>query len=336
MRKMENKTHEEASIINVSSLTCIDLANPNFHQSAASLKQACQDCGFFYVTNHGISEELRENAFAQSKKFFALPLEEKLKVLRNEKHQGYSPVLSQMSDNQIHGDFKESFFIGIEGSIDGGLHSHIPFCRPNIWPNPDVLPGWRDTMEKYHQEALRVCKAIARVLALALNVEEDYFDKPEMLRNPLAFMRLIHYEGMSDPSKGIYGCGPHSDFGMMTLLATDNVMGLQICKDKEVQPRKWEYVPPIKDAYIVNIGDLLERWSNGIFKSTLHRVLGNGQDRYSIALFLQPCHDCLVECLPTCQSENSPPKYQAIKCSTYLTQRYQESQVDLSINQKQT
>ncbi|CAB62039.1 putative protein [Arabidopsis thaliana] len=293
---MENKTQEEASTIKVSSLTCIDLANPNFQQSAVSLKQACLDCGFFYVTNHGISEELKDEAFEQSKKFFALPLEEKMKVLRNEKHRGYSPVLDQILDP--------------ENQVDV------------------VLPGWRATMEKYHQEALRVCKAIARLLALALDLDTNYFDKPEMLGNPIAVMRLLRYEGMSDPLKGIFGCGAHSDYGMLTLLATDSVTGLQ---DKDVKPRKWEYVPSIKGAYIVNLGDLLERWSNGIFKSTLHRVLGNGQDRYSIPFFIEPSHDCLVECLPTCQSENNLPKYPAIKCSTFLTQRYQQSHVNLSI-----
>ncbi|KAG5393605.1 hypothetical protein IGI04_023568 [Brassica rapa subsp. trilocularis] len=126
----------------------------------------------------------------------------------------------------------------------------------------------------------KVCKSISRILALALNLDVDYFDTPEMLGNPIAVMRLLHYEGKSDPSRGIYACGAHSDFGMMTLLATDGVMGLQICKDKDAKPRKWEYVPSIKGAYILNLGDLLERWSNGLFKSTLHRVLGNGQDRY--------------------------------------------------------
>ncbi|KAG7564679.1 Oxoglutarate/iron-dependent dioxygenase [Arabidopsis suecica] len=264
---MENKTQQEAWTIKVSSLTCIDLANTNLHQSADSLKQACQDCGFFYVTNHGISEELRDKAFEQSKKFFDLPLEEKMKVLRNEKHRGYSPVLDQILDpeNQVDGDYKESFFIGIE-SVKDDPHGDTPFYSPNLWPDHDVLPGWRVTMEKYYQEALRVCKAIARLLALALDLDADYFDKPEMLGNPIAVMRLVHYEGMSYPSKGIFGCGAHSDFGMMTLLATDSVMGLQICKDKDVKPRKWEYVPSIKGAYIVNLGDLLERWSNGIFK----------------------------------------------------------------------
>ncbi|XP_023638406.1 2-oxoglutarate-Fe(II) type oxidoreductase [Capsella rubella] len=329
---MEDKTQEEASTINVSSLTCIDLTNSNLHQSALSLKQACLDCGFFYVTNHGLSEELRDEAFEQSKKFFDLPLEEKMKVLRNGKHRGYSPVFDQILDpeNQVDGDYKESFFIGIEDLKDD-LHNDTPFYGPNLWPDPDVLPGWRATMEKYHQEALRVCKVIAKLLALALDLDVNYFDKPEILGNPIAVMRLVHYEGVSDPSKGIFACGAHTDFGMMTLLATDNVMGLQICKDKEAKPRKWEYVPSIKGAYIVNLGDLLERWSNGIFKSTLHRVLGNGQERYSIPFFVEPSHDCLVECLPTCQSENNLPKYPAIKCSTYLTQRYEQSHVDLSI-----
>ncbi|WZZ47528.1 hypothetical protein YC2023_043787 [Brassica napus] len=101
MRKMENK---------VLPLTCLDLANFDLLQSAVSLKQACMDCGFFYVINHGISEELKEEVFEQSKKFFDLPLEDKMKALRNETHRGYSPALEQ---NQIHGDYnKESFFMG--------------------------------------------------------------------------------------------------------------------------------------------------------------------------------------------------------------------------------
>ncbi|XP_020873044.1 probable 2-oxoglutarate-dependent dioxygenase At3g49630 isoform X2 [Arabidopsis lyrata subsp. lyrata] len=212
---MENKTEEDkVSIIKVSALTCIDLDNSNLHQSAVLLKQACLDSGFFYVINHGISEELKDEAFEQSKKFFALPLEEKMKVLRNEKYRGYAPFHDSLLDpkNQFR----------------------------------DVLPGWRETMEKYYQEALRVCKSIARIMALALDLDVDYFNTPEMLGNPIADMVLFHYEGKSDPSKGIYACGAHSDFGMMSLLATDGVMGLQICKDKDVMPQKWEYIPSLK------------------------------------------------------------------------------------------
>ncbi|CAH2065194.1 unnamed protein product [Thlaspi arvense] len=285
-RVMENKTDPVNLTIEVSSLHCIDLANSNLHQTADLLKQACKDCGFFYVINHGISAELEDEAFEQSKKFFALPLEEKMKVFRNEKYRGYSPVLDQMLDpeNQVQGDYKVGFTIGFEGPKDV-THWDIekPFYSPNIWPNHDVLLGWRETMEKYYQEALRVCKTIARIMALALDLDENYFDTPEMLGNPIADM---------------------------------------ICKDKDSKPQKWEYVPSIKGAFIVNLGDLLERWSNGYFKSTLHRVLGTGQDRYSIPFFVKPSHNCVIECLPTCQSENNLPKYPAIKCLTLLSQHY--------------
>ncbi|MBA0703149.1 hypothetical protein Goari_027392 [Gossypium aridum] len=176
-----------------------------------------------------------DEVFAQSKKFFYLPLNEKLKVLRNEKHRGYTPMFDEVldPDNQVHG----------------------------------VLPGWRQTMEKFHHEALEVGKAVSRIIALALDLEVDFFDKPEVLGKPIATLRLLHYEDQfSDPAKGIYGAGAHSDFGFITLLATDDVMGLQICKDKDAKPQIWEYVTPIKGAFIVNLGDMLERWSNCMFK----------------------------------------------------------------------
>ncbi|XP_040971165.1 2-oxoglutarate-Fe(II) type oxidoreductase hxnY isoform X6 [Gossypium hirsutum] len=190
-------------------------------------------------------------------------------------------------------------------------------------------------MEKFHHEALEVGKAVSRIIALALDLEVDFFDKPEVLGKPIATLRLLHYEDQfSDPAKGIYGAGAHSDFGFITLLATDDVMGLQICKDKDAKPQIWEYVTPIKGAFIVNLGDMLERWSNCMFKSTLHRVLGNGQDRYSIAYFVEPNHDCLVECLPTCKTEKSPPKFPQIRCSTYLSQRYKDTHANLSVYDK--
>ncbi|KAJ4885152.1 2-oxoglutarate (2OG) and Fe(II)-dependent oxygenase superfamily protein [Raphanus sativus] len=144
---MDNNNQEEASIIEVSTLTCIDLASSDLYQSAVLLKQACSDSEFFYVINHGISEELNDQAFEQSKKFFALPLEEKMKVLRNDKFRGYAPICDQLLDpkTQVRGDYKEGFTIGTEGPKNGA-HRDKPLYSPNIWPNPDVLPGWRETM----------------------------------------------------------------------------------------------------------------------------------------------------------------------------------------------
>ncbi|KAK9947808.1 hypothetical protein M0R45_003411 [Rubus argutus] len=264
---------------------CIDLSlsSSDIYQSVSLLKQACLDCGFFYVVNHGISEQFMDQVFAQSR--------------------------------------------SARRRFQGG-----PFYGPNVWPALDLLPGWRDTMEEFHRQALEVAKAVARLIALALDLDVHFFDTQEMLGEAIATLRLLHYDGqISDPANGIFGAGAHSDFGLITLLATDEVIGLQICKDKDAKPQVWEYVSPKKGAFIVNLGDMLERWSNCIFKSTLHRVVGNGQDRYSIAYFVEPSHDCLVECLPTCKSEENPPKFPPILCHTYLSQRYHDTHADLNV-----
>ncbi|THG09503.1 hypothetical protein TEA_008834 [Camellia sinensis var. sinensis] len=166
-------------------------------------------------------------------------------------------------------------------------------------------------MEEVEDE---VAKAISRIIALALNLEVDFFDRQEMLGKPIANLRLLHYEGrVSDPMKGIYGAGAHSDFGLITLLATDDVFGLQICKDKDAKPQKWEFVAPLKGAFIVNLGDMLERWSNCIFRSTLHRVVGNGQERYSVRLHTLWSLVTIVflnACPPASRKRTLPSKYQ--------------------------
>lgn len=315
----------------ISLLNCIDLSTQDAQSSVSILKQACLDSGFFYVINHGIDKDFMDEVFSQSKRFFDLPKEEKMKLLRNEKNRGYTPLFDEYLDpNQIHGDYKEGYYLGIEVSED---HSDAqkPFYGPNRWPSEDILPRWRETMEKYHQGALEVARSVAQLIAVALGLNANFFDQPEMLGKPIATLRLLHYDDRaSEPANGIFGAGAHSDFGLITLLATDDNYGLQLCKDKDAKPQIWEYVPPLKGAFIVNLGDLLERWSNCFFRSTLHRVLGNGRERYSIAYFVEPSHDCVVECLPTCHSENSPPKFPPVKCQDYLLQRYVDTHVDLS------
>ncbi|CAO2161383.1 unnamed protein product [Urochloa humidicola] len=320
------------SPISRTDLNCISLADPDIKKSVELLKQACLDSGFFYVVDHGISQEFMDEVFAQSKKFFDLPHSEKMKLLRDEKNRGYTPMLDEILDpeNQVDGDYKEGYYIGVEVSADDP-DANRPFYGPNQWPSEEVLPKWREVMEQYHREALRVAKSVTRIIALALDLDVDFFDRPEMLGEPIATLRLLHYEGqVSNPAKGVYGAGAHSDFGLITLLATDDVVGLQICKDKNAQPQVWEYVAPLKGGFIVNLGDMLERWSNSIFRSTLHRVVLDGQQRYSIAYFVEPRHDCVVECLPTCQSVTNPPKFPPINCLAYLCQRYKDTHADLS------
>ncbi|XP_043718479.1 probable iron/ascorbate oxidoreductase DDB_G0283291 isoform X5 [Telopea speciosissima] len=119
-----------------------------------------------------------------------------------------------------------------------------------------------------------------------------------------------------------YGASAHSDYGMITLLATDGVRGLQICREKYRQPQVWEDVQHVNGAFIVNIGDMMERWTNCLFRSTLHRVIPAGQERYSVAFFLDPNSDCMIECLESCCSEKFPPRFPPIRSGDYLQERF--------------
>ncbi|CAK9149236.1 unnamed protein product [Ilex paraguariensis] len=113
------------------------------------------------------------------------------------------------------GDYKEGYYIGVEVP-DNDSNAKKPFYGPNVWPSTDILPGWRRTMEKYHREALEVAKAIARLIALALDLVGNFFYQQEMLGKPIAMLRLLHYEGLiSNPTKGLYGAGAHSNFGLL-------------------------------------------------------------------------------------------------------------------------
>ncbi|KAL9438848.1 hypothetical protein AB3S75_024504 [Citrus x aurantiifolia] len=295
-------------------LPVIDLSSPDRLSTAKSIRQACIDYGFFYLVNHGVEEELISQMFNESKKIFSLQLEDKMKLARKE-HRGYTALCDEILDpsSTSKGDPKESFYIG---PLEGTLSSM------NQWPSLEILPTWRSTMEYYHQKVLSAGRRLIHLIALALNLNEDFFEKVGALDAPMVFLRLLHYPGeLVSSNQEVCGASAHSDYGMITLLATDGVPGLQVCREKFNQPRLWEDVPNIKGALIVNIGDMMERWTNCLFRSTLHRVMSSGQERYSAAFFLDPNGDCVVECLESCCSESNPPKFAPIRSGDYIKER---------------
>ncbi|KAL4566257.1 hypothetical protein LXL04_030370 [Taraxacum kok-saghyz] len=337
-------------------LPVIDISSSDRISTANSIRQACIEYGFFYLINHGISEELLQTVFDESKKFFSLPLEEKLKLSRKG-DVGFAPIYAENLDSSStsKGDLKETFHIGpLEGEES----------RLNLWPSKgtpnclgynlfftsiltifikisEILPSWRMLMEKYYKKVLCAGKELSSLIALALNLDDDYFEKIGASDNPFGFLRLLHYPGEGEiavsDSEVVYGASAHSDYGMITLLATDGVRGLQaifhnkhkllivvyksVCKDKYKQPRTWENVSHVKGTFIVNVGDMMERWTNCLFRSTLHRVMPTGKDRYSIAFFFDPNQDCIVECLKSCCSESNPPRFPPIRSGDYLRER---------------
>uniref|UniRef100_A0A803PMM0 Fe2OG dioxygenase domain-containing protein n=1 Tax=Cannabis sativa TaxID=3483 RepID=A0A803PMM0_CANSA len=164
---------------------------------------------------------------------------------------------------------------------------------------------------------------LLRLIALALKLEETFFERMGGLDKPTAYLRLLRYPGeLGSADEDVCGASAHSDYGMITLLATDGVQGLQICREKFKQPQVWEDVLHLDGALIINIGDMMERWTNCMFRSTLHRVMPVGQERFSAAFFLDPKHDCLVECLESCCSESSPARFPPILSGDYLKERF--------------
>ncbi|GMJ11002.1 hypothetical protein like AT4G16770 [Hibiscus trionum] len=200
-------------------LPVIDLSSDDRLSTAKSIRQACLDLGFFYLVNHGVEEELIKKVFEHSKKFFTLPVEEKVKFgVKN--HRGYTGLYDEKLDTSLNaaiGDAKESFYIGTLAE------NHL-----NQWPSEEDMPSWRSTMEAYYEKVLCAGVKLISLIALALNLDEDFFQKSGALSEPMAFLRLIHYPGDVDSSReGVYGASAHSDYGMVTLLLTDGVPGLQ-------------------------------------------------------------------------------------------------------------
>ncbi|KAK7406289.1 hypothetical protein VNO78_07912 [Psophocarpus tetragonolobus] len=294
-------------ILTTLNLPIIDLSSPHRLSTALSIRQACTEYGFFYLVNHGLENDL-VNAFHQTKKFFSLPLQEKMKLLRNE-NRGYSPLDPTLVSK---GDSKEFYYIGPLADLTS--------ANLNQWPSEEVLKNWRPSMESLYWKLFGVGKKLLSLIAHSLNMDEDFFEKIGAIDKPSAFLRLLHYPGEMGPHEEI--CSAHSDFGTLTLLLTDGVPGLQICRDKSKEAQVWEDVSCMEGAFIVNIGDLMERWTNCLYRSTMHRVIQIGKERYSIAFFLDPHPDCVVECLESCCSESCPARFAPIRSGDYLTERF--------------
>ncbi len=277
----------------------------------ADLGAAARGPGFFLLTGHGIEPGLREAVFAQADRFFSLPVAQKeaVSILRTPHYRGWAhDGLESLDETSGQTDRKESFNIGFDlPPDDPRVVAGEPFRGVNQWPD---LPGFRETMLAYYDAALDLGVRLSRAIALDLGLREDHFDCA--FHEPLAALRLLHYPPATG-TLGEIGAGAHSDYGVLTLLATDGEPGLQ------VKPRggDWTDVPHVDGAYVVNIGDCLMRWTNDIYVSTPHRVRPPRRQRRSVAMFVEANPDVVVEALPG----TGAPKYPAIRAADYLQSR---------------
>ena len=273
--------------------------------------QACRETGFALLTGHGIANEQITGIFDAADALFALPEANKvlLDIRKNPHNRGWAALGTEnLDDTSDKSDRKEAFNVGLDlAPDDPRVIAGDPFRGVNVWPD---LPGFRETLLDYYDCVLDLGRALHRAIATDLGLPPDYF-QPHFTA-PMATLRLLHYPAGSSQSQGI-GAGAHTDYGSITLLKTDGEPGLQ------VRPRGggWTDVPYIADAFVMNIGDCLMRWSNDTYVSTPHRVLVPERRRRSIAFFMDPNPDALIEALPG----TGDAKYPAITGADYLRSR---------------
>ncbi|MEM6381801.1 MAG: 2-oxoglutarate and iron-dependent oxygenase domain-containing protein [Pseudomonadota bacterium] len=276
--------------------------------------EAARGPGFVVIKNHGVPSDLIEAMFTRADAFFGQPVKEKNKVSidKSPHNRGYAGTGSESLDEKSGVmDQKEAYNMGLDlAPSDPRVLAGEPYRGVNMWPN---VPGFADTFKAYFNAVTELGQNLHRAIALDLGLAEDFF--AGHFDASMSTLRVLRYPPANNPSPGEIGAGAHTDYGSITLLMTDGVPGLQ------VKPRDnddWIDVPHVDGAFVVNIGDLLMRWTNDVYVSNPHRVQRPLKERRSIAYFMDPNPDSLVEKLPTIDGE---AHYSPILAHEYLTYR---------------
>ncbi len=298
---------------------------------ARQIGQACTDIGFFTIVGHGVPGALVTETLEVTKAFFDLPLEEKLRVRqpRPEQSRGYigqgGENLSYSRGDPSTADLKEVFAIGRVEVPDTEYFrgpAAYPSFAPNVWP--ERPSRFREVWTAYYLAVEQVALRVMDMLAMALGLPEDHF-RPSIDRH-VSPLRANHYpEQAMPPRPGQLRAGAHTDYGALTVLLPENVPGgLQVLNRLD----EWVDVEPPPGAFVCNLGDLMQRWTNDRWRSTMHRVVNPARDhaagnrRVSLAFFHQPNYDAVIECLPTCTGPGNPPRYPPVSASEHRLRKY--------------
>ncbi|KAG9233028.1 2og-Fe oxygenase family protein [Amylocarpus encephaloides] len=250
------------------------------------------------IINQVREAELQDDVFAASEKLFGLDMSEKLKLDKSnsvgDSGRGYEVIGNQGLQEGTLPDLKEGFYIGKEiSATDPRVLNNAFLIGPNQWPPTHLIPSppFREPMEEYYDRMLNLCFAILDILAATLPYGPDVFAS-FISNDPVASIRLLHYPPDTSTDDRQLGAGAHTDFGAITLLLQDETGGLQVFDSSDDE---WVDLKPRRDAYVVNVGDMLQMWTGGRYKSGLHRVINKGgKDRYSVPFFFDGNIDCVL------------------------------------------
>ena len=277
---------------------------------------AYNEYGFGYIINHGIEKTLIEQLFRVSKQFHSQPLSEKMRVALDHNHRGYIAINTSTDVNSKLADVKkpnqsESFMMMRE---DKSELPDVYLSGPNQWPK---LENFKEVLEKYTFNMTKLGRNLMRLALLSSGVKD--LSVMHSLDTPTIWLRLLHYPPISKNSPSdLYGSAPHTDFGCLTILAQDEIGGLQV----QTREGKWIDVPKLEGSFVVNVGDMLSRYTNGLLRSTPHRVINkSGKERFSCPFFFDPHTNAVVQPL----KGTGKPKFYPINFGEFLREELEAS-----------
>ncbi len=302
-----------------------------------AVRRACEDVGFLVITGHGVPDDLMARVDAASRRLFSLPLDEKMRWARESNNmRGFMPpkssALALAHDEVTPPDLAELYTVGRfddpeaarrAGHRQGQDEGRSAFFAPNVWPDPQRVPGFREALTDCYAVLEHLAARLMGLMALALGLDEHWFD--DKIAEHITGLAVLHYPALeAPPLPGQYRRGPHSDWGSLTILYHDGQPGLQILSPDG----HWEDVPSVAGSFVVNLGDLMAAWTNDRWVSTQHRVIvpeGVTGERISVAFFHQPAYDALIECIPTCTSPDDPPRHKTVRSGEWIRQMLEKT-----------
>ncbi|MPS28317.1 MAG: isopenicillin N synthase family oxygenase [Alcaligenaceae bacterium] len=279
----------EVPVIDLSVLQSGDPAV--YRDIAHRIAEASHTMGFFYVVNHGMPASRIDAMFEVARRFFALPLEEKMaiRLALSDKYRGYLPFKMMGADPSLKGNLHEAFQIHAELPPDHpAVLAGKPLHGANQWPAS--LPGLRTAMLDYFRDMSALSQTFLRMFAAGLDLPPDSFTR--YFQNPMMQLRIMHYPPQEPTESGDHlGTRPHTDSGAFTFLAQDEVGGLEILSPAG----DWITVPPLRGSFVMNIGEMMKIWTDGMYAATPHRVINRyGLERYSMPFFATPDFDAVI------------------------------------------
>lgn len=312
--------HPEMPLVN---LSVAGSGDPAARRTLAlELGEVCRRIGFFSVEAHGLDEALMARARAEIEAFFRLPAEikQQIHIGKSDRHRGYVPYGEEKALGGSAPDIKEVFDMARELSLDHpAVLANKPFHGPNVWP--EGRPGFRQSVSGLFDEMLALTARISRLFAVCFDEPEDFFDAT--LQEHLCEMRLLCYPpqpGGAPP--GQIGCGEHTDYGIVSALWQIDQGGVELRRNDG----QWVHAGRIEGSLVCVLGDMTERWTNGEWPATLHRVVNRGDAlRHSVAFFCDPGYDCVVEPLPAFVGPARPPRYAPTTMGAHMARGYDGS-----------